>query len=521
MKSLKYKLESRLINLCLLVTISVVSLSCTSGKSQSKKKPNLLIIHTDEQTFRSISSYNNSWGDLQTPNIDFLSKNGARFERFYANHPVCTPSRATLLTGKYAQSVGSYMNDIPLKEEVITIGDMLKDNDYKTGYSGKLHLVGASYPGIYPERNLGFDDNRYMFNNSHIKKLIINQAGQMESPGGTGDEKTYTTDFLTDRTIEFIDKNKSQDWAYMVSIPDPHDPNKERSPYDTLFKAANMKLPATFQLNDSTNSAWKTNQEAKYLQYHKAGDVSYADFHKEHKAMYYGMVKHIDDCVGRILNYLRKNGLLENTIIVYTTDHGDMMGEFSRYDKNVFYDASAKIPFIVHYPPKIKPNTVVNEVVSNIDFVPTILNLMEIPYKKNAFDGTSFATMLSAKTSNNETHMAFLSFPESVGVVTDKYKLIVQNKKEPWLIDTKNDPNELENAIHKVGNRDAVKLLSIQLKEYLENHADPNWTDSLTHLYDRRSEMHKMFRPPAIQRAKPKEIYWRNELENQLNKLID
>ena len=274
------------------------------------KRPNLLIIHTDEQTFRSISCYENSWKDLQTPNIDFLANNGVRCEKFYTNHPVSTPSRTALLTGRYAQKSDSYINDIPLKRDARTFGNILKQHNYTTGYSGKVHLAGGPYPGFTPKNNFGFEDNRYMFNNAHMKKILIDESGQPQSPGGIGDEKTYTTDFLTDRTIEFIGKNKNKDWCYMVSFPDPHDPNMERSPYDTMYKPGNMKIPATFQLSDGTKVPWAPDLKRK-----NTGKISDEQFLRNHKALYYGMVKHIDDCVGRIINYLKNNGLPDNTII--------------------------------------------------------------------------------------------------------------------------------------------------------------------------------------------------------------
>ena len=480
------------------------------------KRPNLLIIHTDEQTFRSISCYDNSWPDLQTPNIDFLANNEVRCEKFYSNHPVCTPSRTALLTGRYAQKGDSYINDIPLNPDARTFGNILKQYSYVTGYSGKVHLAGGTYPGFTPKTNFGFDDNLYMFNNAHMKKIILDENGQLQSPGGIGNEKTYTTDFLTDRTIEFIGKNKNKDWCYMVSFPDPHDPNSERSPYDTMFKPEDMKIPATFQLPEGTKVIWKPDLKGKNTE-----NISDAQFLRKHKALYYGMVKHIDDCVGRIISDLKRNGLLDNTIIVYTTDHGEMMGEFSRYDKGIFHDASAKIPFIMYFPQKIKSNTVVRKVISNIDFTPTILDMMNIPYEKEYFDGCSAADLLTGQGDGNWQNIAFLSMSGQVAVITERFKLILGKKEEPWLIDLLNDPDEFKNAINIKENRDTVRLLALKLKNYLENNADPNWTDTLTSLYDRRVIQHEQYREPGRQNARRMEISWKNELLAQLNNLIE
>lgn len=349
-----------------------------------------------------------------------------------------------------------------------------------------------------------------------MKKIIIDENGQLQSPGGIGDEQTFTTDFLTKRTIDFIGKNKNKDWCYMVSFPDPHDPNSERAPYDTMYKPEDMKLPATFQMPEGNKVLWKPDLKGKNTE-----GISDSQFLKRHKALYYGMVKHIDDCVGQIINYLKINGLLENTIIVYTTDHGEMMGEFSRYDKGIFFDASAKIPFIMYYPRKIKSNMVVRKVISNIDFTPTILDMMDISYKKKDFDGRSAAALLAGKGKDSWKNIAFLSMTGQVAVITERYKLILSRNEEPWLIDLVTDPGEFENTIHKIENKDTVRLLALKLKNYLENNADPNWANTLTSLYDRRVSEHRQYREPDRQNARRVEISWSNELLIQLNNLLE
>jgi uncharacterized sulfatase len=302
----------------------------------------------------------------------------------------------------------------------------------------------------------------------------------------------------------------------MVSFPDPHDPNSERSPYDTMFKPEDMKIPATFQLPEGTKVIWKPDLKGKNTE-----NISDAQYLRKHKALYYGMVKHIDDCVGRIISDLKRNGLMDNTIIVYTTDHGEMMGEFSRYDKGIFHDASAKIPFIMYFPQKIKSNTVVRQVISNIDFTPTILDMMNIPYEKEYFDGCSAADLLTGQGDGNWQNIAFLSMSGQVAVITERFKLILGKKEEPWLIDLLNDPDEFKNAIDIKENRDTVRLLALKLKNYLENNADPNWTDTLTSLYDRRIIQHEQYREPGRQNARRIEISWKSELLAQLKNLIE
>jgi len=502
-------------NIFVAVAIVLQSLGFVSSlNAEFMRKPNLLIVHTNEQTFRSISSYDNSWGDLETPHIDFLANNGARFENFYTNHPLCTPSRAALLTGKYAQRVGAYYNELPLDEGAQTIGHRMQNQGFVTGYSGKVHLVGGVHPGFSPPRDFGFSDNRFMWNNGPYKTITIDENGYLHGSREVGDESSYGTDFLKDRTIEFIEKNKNQEWCYMLSFPNPRDPNLNRSPYDTMYNGEDMILPDTFLLPEDATSNWKP-----FLLSSRQSDLSHEAYLREYKAQYFGMIKHIDDCVGEILDSLRQSGLLEVTIIVFTTDQGEMMGEFSRYDKEVFHAASAKIPFIVYYPEKIKPNTVVREVVSNIDFVPTMLDIMEVPYEKSEFDGRSAAQLSMGASDEYWRNTAYLSQRNMVGVVTERFKLIVASKQEPILIDLLNDPDEYDNAINKSEFREDVKRLTTNLKNYLEYTFDPNWTDGLTRVFEKQFEQHQTFRAPEIQNARKRDRRWKEELALKLNQL--
>lgn len=497
---------------CLMLMASLSSPARAGGVKSDKQQPNLLIIHTNEQTFRSISCYDNSWGDLHTPNIDFLADNGARFENFYTNHPLCTPSRAALLTGSYAQKSDAYYNELLLKEGTQTLGHMLQNHGFVTGYSGKFHLAGGILPGFAPPRKFGFDDNRFMFNTFPLKNISINERGIVQGSAEIGDETSYTTDFLKDRTIEFIEKNKNKAWCYMVGFADPREPMVCRSPYDTMYKAEDMTVPATFLLPEGATFNWKPKLRG-------GEDQSATEYLKMHKAQYYGVVKLIDDCVGEILEGLKYNGMLENTVIVFTTDQGEMMGEFSRYDKETFHASSAKIPFIVYYPPGIQANTVVRKVVSNIDFVPTILDVMDIPFDMRDFDGRSAAALLQEDSADDWKNTAYLSVRNEVAVVTERFKLIVRSGREPCLIDLENDPDEFDNVIHQKEYGEDVRLLTNNLKNYLEYTNDPNWIDQLPQIFDWRFEQVQTYRPEKYQRAGRNDRRWKDELKDQMDNL--
>jgi len=464
------------------VLLAAVSLALPiKNMAQSnQKKPNLLIIHTDEQSFRSLSCYENSWKEARTPHIDKLADNGVRFENFYANHPVCTPSRSALLTGRYAQEVQSYFNDIPLADEAITLGHIFKQNGYITGYVGKWHLDGHDKPGFGPRRNFGFEDNRYMFNRGHWKQITeANGQPQVKTYKDIGDEESYTTDFLANKTIEFIKQHKGQKWCHMLSIPDPHGPDVDRQPYNSMYNEADVSVPESFSLLETDKPRWASRQKGK-------NDPEARLRHT--KARYLGMVKHIDDCVGEIMQALKKSGQLENTVVVFTSDHGDMMGEFGRYNKGIPLDASAKVAHIIHYPSKINKGMVINEVVSNVDFIPTLIDLMGIDYADEALCGESVVPLLSESRSDVQWgNTAFISVGKLVAVVTPHYKLVYSEVDVPWLYDREKDPDEVKNYFNDAAYGPVIKELTVKLKNYLVSTHDPNWTGGLGELYRRRT----------------------------------
>ena len=214
-----------------------------------------------------------------------------------------------------------------------------------------------------------------MFNRGHWKQLEDNESGprvasrdQNNQPDYSilgVDDLSYTTDFLTQKTIDFISSNKDNPFCYMVSFPDPHGPNTVRFPYDTMFNHFDFKKPAT-ALKDSTGLP----QWARMSQKTISGPQM---------SKYFGMVKSIDDNVGKIFKVLMETGQLENTMIVFTSDHGDLCGEHGRDNKGNPFEASAKIPFLLYYPGNVIEGLVINQALGTVDFLPTILSLMHVP----------------------------------------------------------------------------------------------------------------------------------------------
>ncbi|MBI9017825.1 MAG: sulfatase [Phycisphaerae bacterium] len=473
--------------------ISAIGLATGCGNVRAAvgiKKPNLLVIQTDEHNFRTLGCYRDTlspeqafmWGPkaiVETPNIDFLAKNGALCTRFYATTPVCSPSRGSLISGQYPYNTPVNQNDIALNDDVISFAELMAKDGYSTGYAGKWHLNGPPKPEWAPSRKFGFNDNRYMFNRGHWKKLELTangpRIGAKNAKGNNSydvdgaDEKSFTTDWLADRTIEFVKANKDKSFCYMLAIPDPHGPDTVRKPYDTMFDNLDYQQPRTYEKFAKNPPSWDNTP--------KAGPRI------QSQSKYFGMVKCIDDNIGKILKYLKDNNLMDNTIIVFTSDHGDMRSEHRRQNKSIPQDGSAKVPFIIYYPKKIKAGTIIHEAMGCVDFLPTMLALTNTKtagkeegrdYSQLFIDGKAPAgwkdiTFFRGTGYDNDNWVA---------AATKRYKLVTSPIDEPWLYDLEKDPDEQINFYTDPAYRETAKFLASEMLAYAKKYNDPRYKRS-------------------------------------------
>lgn len=458
--------------------------ACVSSLASAASPPNLLIIQTDEHNFRTLGCYRETlpkdqaliWGEdafVETPAIDSIAHRGAICTSFYATSPVCTPSRAAFFSGRYPQNTGSHQNDRPLNSDVITFAEVLRRDGYATGYAGKWHLDGTGKPQWGPERKFGFTDNRYMFNRGHWKKFELTAAGPRVAPHNAkgrpnynldgADDKTFSTDWLADRAMDFIHQHADQPFCYHLSLPDPHGPNTVRPPYDEMYMNRAIRAPMTFSMTKE-NPKWAS----------ATGRNAIRKFNSESMARYFGMVRCIDDNVGQILATLKELDLIDNTIIVFTSDHGDLCYEHGRLNKGNAYEGSAKIPFIIAAPGMIPAGTQVDQALGTVDFAPTILSLLgrEAP---SVVEGRDASGLLKGQDGSSWRDITFLraasAQPSWVAAVTDRYKLVVSVNDVPWLFDLEKDPDELKNH---ASNRDAKDRLSELAKALIQYGSDSN-----------------------------------------------
>ncbi len=473
-----------------LFILSAFMMACACQvHAKKEQKPNLIIIHTDEHNLRTLGCYRATmsdeqafmWGKntiVETPHLDKIAEEGVLCENWYASSPVCTPSRASMISGLYPIATGSHKNDLPLKDELVTFAQVLKDNGYATSYVGKWHLDGDAKPGFAPERQFGFSDNRYMINRGHWKVLVEDEKGLRvdQKIGKNGmavfnvnevDDESFTTDFIVDRTLEIIKRDKEQPFALMLSIPDPHGPNHVRAPYDTMFDHMNFEDPRTMHPNPETSPKWLSLKGKK----NRALTLKQTQM-----ADYFGMTKCIDDNVGRILQFLKDEGLEENTIVVFTSDHGDLMGEHGKHNKGLPYEMSARVAFLLKYPGKVKAGKRIQKAYTMADFTPTILGLMDVDHSKQSFHGEDLSKDFTGKDKvYADDRIVYITNAASrwVAAVDNRYKLVLSPSDKPWLFDLKEDPDEIVNYYNNPEYKTIGERLMKELYKQMETFNEP------------------------------------------------
>ncbi len=456
--------------------------SCTQATAE--KQPNLLIIQTDEQSFRTLGCYRDLipeeqayiWGKeakVETPNIDRIASEGMICTNYYASSPVSTPSRASFQTGLYPVATGAPINGMTMDANLTTFAEQLRLEGYQTGLVGKWHLAGTPHLDklyISPGYDFGYMDRNYVFETNHSKWYkIVGKPNEIVASNKTPDvvdPEMYSTDFLTNRFIEMLDREKDKPFCAMLSLPDPHSPNISREPYTAQF--ANMKIEKPKTMEDEAVAArpgWAV-----------GGKNEAQAFNPKQVREYFAMVKCIDDNVGRILDYLDTNGLRENTIVVFTSDHGDMMYEHHKMDKGNPYEAAAKIPFVIRYPEKIKAGKINHTTYTTCDFAPTILGLMganQIEGVHGINDGDTYLSDELIIESDRIVYLTDCPFNTWTAAIDGRYKLVLSCRDTPWLFDLKEDPNEMINKYSDPQYKDIAKKLQAELLRQMEQYAEP------------------------------------------------
>ncbi len=460
-----------------LKVLCALALVASALSTFAAKQPNILFIFSDDHAYQAISAYNDPRKLLQTPNLDRIAKEGMLFTRAMVPNSICGPSRATVLTGKYNHLNGFYNNsNSKFDPTQPTFVKNLKANGYQTAVVGKWHLisdpVAFDFWQILPGQGVYY--NPPMIKNGEKVKL-----------------EGYTTDLITDIALDWMKKrDKSKPFLMMCQHKAPHrewepnlkylgwDNDKKHPEPETLFddyanrglavRDQDMTIEKTFTERDAklvTPGTLTPEQKAKWDAYYeprnakfRAANLTGKDLvrwrYQRYMHDYLGTVKSVDESVGRLLDFLKAEGLDKDTIVVYSADQGFYLGEHGWFDKRWIFEESLRTPLLIRWPGVTKPGSVNNDIVSNLDFAETFLDAAGLPIPKD-MQGRSLRPLLAGNTPSDWRKSFYYHYyeypaPHHVrpheGVVTDQFKLVHFYKPDVEyfeLYDRKKDPNEM------------------------------------------------------------------------------
>ena len=436
------------------------------------KQPNILMIYADQMRYDCAGFSGNK--DVKTPNLDRLANEGVCFDEAFTSYPLCTPFRASLLTGKYAHQSGLYSNHFPINTDQPSLAPSLNKVGYRSGYIGKWHLYGGPKPGFVPPGpdRMGFD-HFVGYNRGHyyMDAIFYRDTDQPYSC------KRYEPDFQTDHTIEFMESVEGTDspfFAYVCFGP-PHFPMEMPEHWRNMYNLNEIELP-----KGTPNPELQKRRAAERLKLDFDGDNRFGEHSKADKvegqdpdvenewqirkfvAEYYGMISNIDFNVGRLLNWLDAKKLSNNTIVIFFSDHGDMLGQHGSYCgiKRQAYRSSAQVPLLIRYPSRFGSGKRVSHLIDvAVDTMPTILETcgVDIP---TGVQGLSYLSMLDS-TSDGPTrdHVQYELMKADFGGRSERHVkpergirtkdwLYVRKEDRPlYLFDQNADRDELFNLV--------------------------------------------------------------------------
>ena len=472
-----------------------------------EKRPNLLFILTDQQRADTLGAYGNR--KIRTPHLDQLAEKGFVFESFYVANVVCAPSRATLLTGLYSHTHGVWTNNVPpLDQKVPILIDMLREGDYVAGYYGKWHLGNE----IFKQRGFTHFDSTEIYQRwwtedqdhsqrSGYSHFLVERGVKPDGPYGHSRDlanrlpkELSKPAYLAAKGIEFLERYRDRPFVLYLSFLEPHawaDHAKLplRNVNDKLYDPADMEVPETFfEAMDPSVSYPK--REARVSLIRGQFPIAYPQTLEEFKARYWGLVTQVDEMVGRVLQRLRELGLEEDTLVVFTSDHGEMMGDHRLMSKEFTYEESIRVPLILRAPALEGKRRRIAQPIGQVDLVPTLLELMGQPLPSH-LQGRSLAPHLSRgeqipdrdvfvttslpgyTQSWNSGHVAHLR----TIITPERWKLTVNGVGGGELYDLRRDPKERKNLFHGEEHRQIVEDLTSRIHNWMKETGDDTFVD--------------------------------------------
>lgn len=471
-------------------------------------KPNLLYIFTDQQRADTMRCYGNHL--IETPALNGLADESFVFERAYVSQPVCSPSRATMLTGRWPHTAGVPKCNVPLSAAVPTFAELLP-NDYRTAFMGKWHLGDEIFPQHGFQTWVGIED-AYRHSYSSAEKLEVLSPyhhflvgnGFVPNAENQGqriftrhfqaslDEPYTKATYLGDQAAAYIRASGDHPFALCVSYLEPHPPHT--GPLNDFYDPALLPIGPAFMRQPPQDAPLIVRlMAAFYMASENYGlDLRTEPGWRALMARYWGNVTLVDRSVAKILKALDESGKADNTIVVFTSDHGELMGDHGILGKTLMYEASVRVPLLIRAPMLCRQQRRVRGNFSHIDLVPTLMDLMgqatdagmqgrsRVPVLRgdetledndvfiewNGADGHPPHSIGEAEPNGSMAH------PLRTVITSDYWKLSLYGKGQGELYDLKSDPHEMENLYHLPEHGERVRKLTGKIRTWQEESGD-------------------------------------------------
>ena len=480
------------------------------------RRPNLVFIMSDQQRYDTMACYGNDW--IDTPNLNALADESFVFERAYVTQPVCTPARASIMTGLYPHSAGPIVNKMHLPAHFKTVGELVSP-DCARGYMGKWHLGNDVLPQHDFDTWISTEDSHRESYNSpealgrltdYHRHLVANGfepdktiAGERVFSGEARarlPEEFQMASYLGDRAAEFIRDNADRPFVLYVNTFEPHSPYF--GPLMDHYDPDALPVGPSF-LEKPAGSALISRLRADYcMRYLDGGDQAADEYMRDYAAVeedvsteagwrrlrahYFANVNLVDRMVGRITSAIEDAGVADDTVVVFTSDHGDMLGDHGMLEKRSMYDESSRVPMLMRVPWLSRGQTMVPGSMSHIDLAPTVLDLLgdPVPYH---LQGKSLVPTLSAGASleDNDVFIEWNGFFSSMPdrhlgtaaidrmnrlpwrtIVSGGWKLNLCVGDQCELFDLERDPHEMRNLFDEPAQRDRVRDMAARIRAW-------------------------------------------------------
>ena len=477
-------------------------------------RPNIVFIFSDQQRQDTLACYGADW--MNVPNLNALADQSFVFENAYVAQPVCTPARATIMTGLYPHAAGPIVNQIHLPEDTPVIAEMIS-SDYIKGYMGKWHLgndlvaqhgfdvwksTEDGHRFAKPEqRFLTSSYNQYLVEQGYEPDRLRNGVGMFSSDKHYEvPEEHQMASYLGDQAADFIEENKDRPFVLYVSTFEPHSPY--HGPFMDMYDPATLPVGPAFLEKPETASLVNRVRANYFLQFMLDGvdqtqdnymmryaasreDVSTELGWRTLRAHYMANITLVDRMVGKITSALERAGVADNTVVVFTSEHGDMMGDHGMLEKRSFFEEASRVPLLMRVPWLSQEQTILEGSVGHADLVPTLLDLIgeEAP---DTLQGKSLQPVLKGDSDLSENDVfvqwngtseeivdrflgsaeinRMLALPWRSVITPDRWKLNLCAGDQCELYDLNNDPHEMNNLFNDPAQADRVRDMAARIR---------------------------------------------------------